>query len=124
MRKPWTPALLALSSGLILSTLAVMPARTVQAQPATDGKAVFLAQKCNNCHAIQTAGIEAKTQSEKLKGPDLGGVTASLDDALVGKYIRKQEKINDKLHKHEFKGTDEELKTLLDWLKKQKKAAS
>ncbi|MFN7963962.1 MAG: c-type cytochrome [Thermoanaerobaculia bacterium] len=111
-------------SMLALATAFVPVSQKAYAAAAPDGKAVFLAQKCNNCHAIQTAGIEAKAQNEKLRGPDLGGVVEKLDPALVGKYVRKQEKIEGKLHKFEFKGTDDELKVLIDWLKVQKKAAA
>ena len=37
------------------------------------GREVFEAQKCNMCHAVPAVGIESKTSSDKLKGPDLGG---------------------------------------------------
>lgn len=94
---------------------------TAVAAEALDGKAIFLAQKCNMCHSVSSAAIEGKAQSESTKGPDISTASIKADDATLGKYLRKLEKINDKLHKKEFKGTDEELAALISWLRKQKK---
>jgi hypothetical protein len=65
---------------------------------------------------VAAAGIEAKAKSEKLKGPDLGGVTERHEREWIGKYVRKQIDFNGEAHKKEFKGTDEELAALIDWL--------
>ncbi len=95
----------------------VYPAR-MQAQEAGDpaaGKEIFLASKCNLCHAVPAAEIEAKTKSEKLRGADLGGpIEASFD--AVAAYLRKQGDLDGKQHKKEFKGTDEEIQAIVDWL--------
>ncbi len=80
-----------------------------------DGKAVFEAQKCNMCHAVPAVGIESKTSSEKMKGPDLGG-KIEVDFATIAAYIRKAGELDGKQHKKEFKGTDEELQAIIDWL--------
>ncbi len=85
-----------------------------------DGKAIFLAQKCNLCHGVESAGIEATTKSEKMKGPDLTGAAAKVEPGWLGKYLRKQEQHEGKDHKKEFKGSDEELQALIDWLLEQK----
>lgn len=86
---------------------------------ATDGKAIFLAQKCNMCHDVSTAGIAATTKSEKMKGPDLVNLTH--DAATIEAYLKKAGKIDGKDHKMAWKGTDAELDALVAWLLKQKK---
>ncbi len=118
MRKSWIPIGLALAAAVALA-LAALPTSTVAAE-APAGQKVFEAQKCNLCHSVPAAGIEAKTSSEKMKGPDLTSAEAAKDRERLVKYIRKEAKINDADHKKEFKGTDEELQALVDWLLEQK----
>jgi len=84
-----------------------------------DGKAIFLAQKCNMCHSIPPAGIEATTKSEKMKGPDLVDLKPSAD--TLGKFLRKEVEKNGKKHAKAFVGSDEELGALIAWLQAQKK---
>lgn len=92
----------------------------VHAQGAgTDSKAVFLAQKCNLCHSVPTAGIERTTKSEKVAGPDL--VNIKEDAATLTKFLRKQADLNGKKHAKAFTGSDEELAALIAWIQKQKK---
>ena len=91
------------------------------AEPPADGKAVFLAQKCNTCHAVSTAAIEATTKSEKMKGPDLVGVVAEKGEEWTGNYLRKEIDKEGKKHGKEVKLTEEEMKKLLAWLAAQKK---
>ena len=81
-----------------------------------DGKALFTdTHKCNMCHAVPAAEIEAKTKSEKMKGADLGG---KLDKEFeeIAAYVRKEGELDGKTHKKPFKGTDEELQAIIDWL--------
>ena len=86
-----------------------------------DGKAIFLAQKCNLCHSVSAAGIERQTKSEKIAGPDLTTATAKHDKAFLEKFLTKQETIDGKKHGKDFKGTPQELDALIDWLKQPKK---
>ena len=85
-----------------------------------DGKQIFLAQKCNLCHMVSTAGIEATTQSEKMKGPDLVG-ESKRDAKLLNGYLSKTADINGKKHMKQFMGSDEEIGALIAWLQMQKK---
>lgn len=85
---------------------------------AADGKEVFLAQKCNLCHAVSSAGIEATTTNEKLKGPDLSTVEMP-DAAALAAYLKQEEMIDGKKHKKKFTGSDEELSALIAWLQKE-----
>ena len=108
-------------SVLLLATLFVLgsffgPAPVVSAQDAINGKAVFEAEKCGLCHGIQAAGIEAKTKSDKLKGPDLSGYEAEQGFDIKA-FLHKQVEKDGAAHRREFKGSDEELQALLDWLK-------
>ena len=79
------------------------------------GKTAFLAHKCNLCHAVPAAEIVAKTKSEKMKGADLGGkVEGELAD--IAAFLRKETEREGEAHKKPFKGTDEELQAIVDWL--------
>lgn len=90
---------------------------------ALDGKEVFLAQKCNMCHGVSTAGIEATTKSEKMKGPDLVGVVQAHEPSWIADLLHKKiDSANGKKHAKEFKGSDEELTAIIDWLAAQKKS--
>ena len=89
--------------------------------PKLDGKQIFLAQKCNLCHMVSSAGIEATTKSEKLKGPDITGTAAKREARLLGDYLRKKADINGKKHSKGFTGSDEELGALIAWLQAQVK---
>lgn len=83
------------------------------------GKAIFVNRKCNKCHSVSTQGIEAKTRSEKLKGPDLVNLTDKYKPGWIARYLKKKVKKNGRFHRTSFKGTDEELQTLVDWLLEQ-----
>ncbi|HYH47425.1 MAG TPA: cytochrome c [Thermoanaerobaculia bacterium] len=106
---------------LIASFYAGAAAAPAPAAPAAglDGKALFLAQKCNLCHAIPAAAIVRTTKSEKVAGPDLPG--KHTDAAFLKKYLAKQEAIEGKKHSKEVKASAAELDALVTWLLKQEK---
>src|SRR3989344_4784882 len=95
--------------------------------PAPDGKDVFLKYKCNNCHTVSTADIEAKT---KTKAPDLADVTIRHKTKWIRKFIRQNEthtpcpsvesSLDGKKHPVNFKGTKEEEDALIELLDKQR----
>ena len=66
------------------------------------------------------AGIAATVKSEKMKGPDLVGLSKK-DAALLNGYLRKTAEINGKKHGKQFTGSDEEIGALIAWLQKQEK---
>ena len=84
-----------------------------------DGKQIFLDQKCSMCHSVSTAGIEATTKSEKMKGPDL--VNIKEDAKTLSAYLKKTADLHGKKHAKEFKLCDADLKSLIDWILAQKK---
>src|SRR4029453_4572813 len=73
-----------IGSVLMVATLVALGAT---ANAATDGKEIFLGQKCNMCHAVSPAGI---TPTGKIKAPDLTGLAAKEDPAWVGKFLKKE----------------------------------
>lgn len=107
-----------LASTLTLAALALASASSAHA--ALDGKAIFMAQKCNLCHGVSAAGITQT--SDKVKAPDLSGKVKAADAPKLIKFLRKLEPGGEKNKKHpkEFKGTDEEIQAVLDWLVTQK----
>ena len=76
---------------------------------------LYLRYNCGNCHAVPAAGIVAKTKNEKMKGGDLGGKVEG-ELAEIAAYVRKEAELDGKTHKKPFKGTDEELQAIIDWL--------
>ena len=104
----------------VLLAVAVSVPASAAAPAKLDGKALFLAQKCNLCHSVSPAGIEATTKSEKMKGPDLVG-ESKRDAKLLNGYLRKTADINGKKHVKQFTGSDEEIGALIAWLQKQEK---
>lgn len=80
------------------------------------GQRLFLAEKCNTCHAIEALGIEAKTKSETLRGPDLSTVGSRHSAGELAAYLARETTIGGEKHKKEFKGSDEELQALARWL--------
>jgi len=106
---------------VLLLGLALSVPPTAAAQAKLDGKAIFLAQKCNLCHDVSSAAITATTKSATLKGPDLTGKESKRDARLLNDFLRKKVAIDGKKHKKEFTGSDEEMGALIAWLQKQEK---
>jgi mono/diheme cytochrome c family protein len=104
------PVLLALT----LPLLAGQPASAAD-EPA--GKAVFMAQKCNMCHNVKAAAIERTSKSDKVAGPDLPGDNTGKPASFFASFLKQQVPNNEgNKHKKEWKGTDDELKQLTEWL--------
>lgn len=108
-----------LSILLTVLLLAVLYSGPAAGQAKLDGKAIFMAQKCNMCHSIPTAAITKTTKSEKMAGPDL--VNVKTDAGTLAKYLRKQADIKGKKHVKAFTGSDEELGAMIAWIQAQKK---
>ena len=108
-----------LAAALLLSVFYSGPAASADTPAKLDGKAIFLAQKCNLCHSVSTVGIEKTVKSEKMAGPDL--VNVKQDAAFLIKFLRKQADLNGKKHGKAFTGSDEELGALVAWIQAQKK---
>ena len=77
-----------------------------------DGKQIFLDNKCNSCHTVASQDITSK----KDDAVDLSNAGTVGDAQLMKSYLLKEAQINDKDHKMKFKGSDDELNTLVNWL--------
>lgn len=95
-------------------------AAAAQGDAGLDGKKIFMAEKCNLCHSVSSAGIEATTKSEKVRGPDLTGVAERHDSDFLVSYLRQDVELKGEKHKKGFTGSDEEIGALVSWLLDQK----
>ena len=106
---------------VVASFLSVIGLVSAQEKTVLDGKQIFLDQKCNTCHAVSSANIQATTKSEAMKGPDLTGQLAGKDAKVIADILRKKANTaKGKPHPKAFTGTDEELGALIAWLQEQK----
>lgn len=80
------------------------------------GQQVFLDNKCHMCHSVESLEIERTSTSEKMQAADLSNVGAEHDAAWLAKYIKKEVQLDEEDHKKTWKGSDEELKAVADWL--------
>lgn len=86
------------------------------------GKVIFKDSKCGTCHSITAQGIAKAGEEKKEKAaPDLSDVGTKHKADWISKYLLKKETLNDDKHLKKFKGTDEELETLSNWLATLKK---
>ena len=96
--------------------LAAAPLLLAEEEAEMDGKLEFEVQKCGMCHGVAAAGMKAKTTSEKMAGPDLSGFKSDMSFQKQADYMRGKIPIDGTKHKKPFKGTDEELQAIVDWL--------
>lgn len=84
------------------------------------GQKVFTEAKCQMCHTIYAAGIgeppAEDAKKDKSGPPDLSMTGVSRTAEWLSLFLQKKETLNDKQHMMSFKGSDEELTTLVDWL--------
>lgn len=77
-----------------------------------DGKQIFVDKKCSTCHTVTSQNITSK----KKDASDLSEAGKEGNADFLAKYLNKKEKIDGKEHKAAFKGTEQELKVLSEWL--------
>jgi len=98
-----------------LVALGVVICTGASAAAAAPGQQAFLDLKCNNCHAVSSASIEAKMKGPNA-GPDLAGIGAKKDAAFLKDYIQGNKDLDGKKHKSAFKGTPQQLDDVVAWL--------
>jgi cytochrome c553 len=76
------------------------------------GQKLFTTSKCTTCHTVQSLGIT----SNKKDAVDISKTGDTYKADFLVKYLNKESKINDKLHKVAFKGSADDLNTLAGWL--------
>ncbi len=117
-------ALSSLAAGLVLVALGAT--RSSADDAVSPGQKIFTENKCTQCHAIAALKI-LKVESDekeapedeggkKIDPPDLGDAGKEHDAAFITKWLMKEEKIDGHKHKKKFKGSEEDLKVLADWL--------
>lgn len=113
MTRKKTTILVSLS--VFLTIIFIIGFGSVQSEEAASGKKIFTEQRCNQCHAIESEGIEAKIPD---KYPDLSSLKGDYTAGQLKGFLMKEEKINNKKHLMKFGGTDAELDALVKWLLK------
>jgi hypothetical protein len=99
--------------GIVITIVALYGfAFTIADQSSDDGKKVFVDNKCNMCHIVKSAGIESK----KSDAVDLSTIGKDKTVEFLTKYLKKEAKLNEKDHKSSFKGSEEDLTKLVEWL--------
>lgn len=76
------------------------------------GQKIFSDSKCSACHTIEKADLT----SNKKAAVDLSNTGDNYKTDFIIKYLNKEVKNDNKLHKIAFKGSAEDLKTLAEWL--------
>jgi cytochrome c553 len=99
-----------LAAQIVITLMLVLAPLAVQA--GEDAKQVFLDARCDRCHGVATAGVEAR----KPRASDLSHAGATRDAAWIRDYILRNELIDDSQHPVAWKGSDAELDTLVAWL--------
>lgn len=104
----------------LFAAIIVASVMSVASAPSmADGKSLFLANKCTNCHSVTAAGI-ARTGTAPAANaktpPDLSTVGDHRTAAFIVKFLQKEESINGRKHLLKFKGTDAELSLVASWL--------
>ena len=73
-------------------------------------------KNCAECHAVKSAEIAATTKNEEDKGPDLKSIGGKYQKSWIRKYVKKEADKDGGQHLKKFKGSDEELQAIVDWL--------
>jgi len=102
-----------MSIGTAILVLGLSMAMAQDEKEEDPGKTIFKNNKCQSCHSIEAAGMKKKPNQ---KPPDLSAVGSKHEAAFLAAFLKKKEAINDKKHAISFKGSDEELETLVQWL--------
>jgi cytochrome c5 len=105
---------------LIILVIAAVIGISLTAAGELDGKRLFHSNKCSMCHSVSSANIKAKITTGKSAGGDLTDVSKKHKGNWILNFLRGEETLNDQPHLQKFKGTDEELQALVDWLLEQK----
>ena len=99
---------------------AFAPTPIPTASPALDDGEEAFRKNCAECHGVKVAKIEATAKNEKDRGPDLTGIGEKYQPQWIARYVKEEADNDGKSHKKKFKGSDEELQVLVDWLLEQK----
>ncbi len=104
--------------GLPLDTQAAPKPTLKNSLPARTGIAIFKANKCSQCHAIESQGIlrQGKLPAAGKLATDLSDVGSKHNADWIVRWLKKHEEINGKKHAIKFSSSDNDLRTLTAWL--------
>lgn len=113
------------AAGVVLVALGASRAGADDAIPR--GQQIFAEYKCTQCHSIDSLKIakvkshgedddEADEGGKKLEPPDLSGIGNEAKADFIVKWLKKEEAVDGHKHKKKFKGSEEDLHVLADWL--------
>ena len=117
MKKILAATFITVATALIVAQF-VVPHQTAVAADTDAGQTAFIDAKCNLCHAVSSAGIEAKMKG-KMTGPDLKGLAAKYEEGWLEQYLRKEAALDGKKHVKAFQGKEDELQKIVTWLEAQ-----
>src|SRR5579864_7039012 len=89
----------------------------VEARPFAEGRKVFLANRCGNCHAVGDA--VAGGPKKMRKGPDLSKVGGKREREWIIEHVRNPKGHNEKSRMPPYDATkisDDDMKLLADYL--------
>lgn len=85
-----------------------------------DGPEIFTEKKCQKCHSVASAQIEVIVDEEDDEDgdepTDLSSIGNEMSSDDIQTFLMRKSERNEKKHKKRFKGSDEELQALADWL--------
>jgi mono/diheme cytochrome c family protein len=106
-----------LSIPLLLLLLTLTGAHSYALASAPAGRVLFDDQKCAKCHTIASQGIDRSGAPPQGKlPPDLSAVGTKHTADWMQQWLMKTIEMNGKKHMKKFTGSDDELKTLTNWL--------
>jgi len=118
-----TPIIVSIVTPVLLLLLAAAGAPETTSSDVTasppDGRRVFM-ENCIECHGVSSAGLKPKAERKADQGPDLTGAVGNYEAGWIVKWVRQEVQREEQTHTKPFKGTDEELQALVDWLLEQK----
>lgn len=109
----------------LLTLLLLLAAGSAAAEE--KGQALFLKNKCNKCHTLESKGItllpkkggdEDEDEGEKKKPVDLSRIGTDHDAAFIQGWLKRETEKDGKKHKFKLPKTttDEEVAAIAGWL--------
>ena len=120
--RAWTISIAVLAVLCLALALPALAEESKKEDATPAGQQVFVAQKCQMCHTVYSAGIGEPPKEEKAEEkadegpPDLSLAGTSRTAEWLGLFLQKKETLNEKKHMKRFKGADEDLAALANWL--------
>jgi len=106
------------TAALIFGALMLSAASGTVAADDAPGKAIFVGQNCNGCHAVPAASV-GKLGDQTVTGPDLEGLGDEYKPCSLRRWLKRKKDHDGYTHLQYFNGTDEDLEFMVSWLLEQ-----